>query len=101
MFQVFEKGFEELRVEFLETQGGRFPAETIGGELQQEAEGVAIAGDSMGTGPLLGYQPVSEKPLEESWKAGGEFHRSPPGRCTVPRRLVARASSSGTASMYQ
>jgi hypothetical protein len=43
VFQVFEKRFQELHVEFLEAQSGWSPTETVFGELQQETEGVAVA----------------------------------------------------------
>jgi hypothetical protein len=100
VFQVFEELLQELRAEFLEMQRGRNPTETVLGELQQETEGVTVSRHGVGAGALLGYQPIREEPLEERRKVGG-VHCSPPGTCTVPRRLVASASNSGTASIYQ
>jgi hypothetical protein len=79
VFQVFEKRFHELRIEFLETQSARGATKTVFGKLQQETEGVAIARHSVGTCTLLGYQTLGKEPLEESRKSGDD-HWSPPGR---------------------
>ena len=69
------------------------PVETVLGEQQHETEGVTVARHGVGTGTLLGYQTIREEPLEESRKAES-VRCSPPGTCTVPRRLAAMGLNS-------
>src|SRR5262249_17361603 len=99
-FQVIEKCFEKRGIEIFETQGGRRATKPLGGEAEQQAEGVAIPGDGVGTGPLLRDQSLGEESLEQRRKTDG-LHWAPLGRCGLTSRSVANANSSGTASIYQ
>ena len=88
------------RVEILDPQGGRRTSEPYLQEAQEQAEGVAIGGDGMGTRVLVRDESLSEEALEQRGK-GRSAHRAPPGRLGLPSRALACASNSGTASMYQ
>ena len=69
-------------------------AAAVGGEVQQQSPGVAVAGDRVGAGTALADQPAGEERLQRRGERG---HRGPPGA----RRAAASSISSGTASRYQ
>ena len=69
------------------------------GKAQQQAERVAVARNRMMAGLQLGTQSVGEEALDQSRKGCGiHWIASPPWAIA---RVIARSSSSGTASRYQ
>lgn len=99
-FEVEEEPFEARRVEIVEAQRGGGAPHACVDERQQQAEGIAVGRDGVGTRVLVRDEPLGEGALEGCRKTRGA-HRGPPGRRGLPSRVRACARSSGTASMCQ
>jgi len=77
-FEVFEELPQEGNIEVFHGQFGRRPSKTLGGELEQQTEGISVSRYGVLACAELLYQPLSEETLNEGLKAGNT-HRSPPG----------------------
>src|SRR5581483_8944089 len=94
LLQVIEEGDQEWGIDLGEPELRGFRLQPPLGELQEQAERVAVAGDGVRADAPLADQPTREKLLEQPGKRGLTLHcRSP----TRSRRSVARRSNSGTA----
>jgi hypothetical protein len=78
LFTVIQKGTNQRGIKILPSQLRRLPAPLLLYELEQELEGVSIAGDRMGTDLLLVDEPLGE----ERWSIKGTrvaaFMAAPP-----------------------
>ena len=70
-FQMLEEAFEERRVQILHPQRGWRATELRGREPKQQAEGIAVPRDGVGTDALLRDQPLGEEALQQRRQAGG------------------------------
>ena len=98
LLQVIEKGDQEGRIDLSQPELRWLLLQTLLGELQEQAERVAVTGDGMGTDTSLANQPIREEPLEQPGKRGLSFSWLSP---FCSRRSVAKRSNSGTAVRYQ
>jgi hypothetical protein len=76
-FEVFEELPQEGNIEVLHEQFRRRSAEALGGELEQQPEGIPVSRYGVLAGTELLEQPVGEETLNQRRKAGNA-HRSPP-----------------------
>jgi len=96
---MIQKGTNQRGIKILPSQLGRLPAPLLLYELEQELEGVAIAGDRMGTDLLLVDEPLGEELLEDKRHAGGSIHGSTSQ--WLSSRRSAHSISSGQCVRYQ
>ena len=95
-FQVVEEINDQRRVDLLELQIRRLPAETFPRERQELAEGVPVGLDGVRARLALVHQALDEEPLEQGRKAGRASHGRSSQR--LSRRRTASRISSGEAS---
>ena len=98
LLQVIEKGDQEWGIDLSEPELRWLLLQPPLGELQEQAERVAVTGDGVGADAPLADQPTREEPLEQPGERGLTPHGRSPFRS---RRSVARRSNSGTAVRYQ
>ena len=88
-----------------EGQRRGFGARPLPHEPQQQAEGVAVAGDGLRAGALVSEQVLGEERLQVRADEGGCLgqrpHVSPPTRSSGTKRAPAARSRSGVAVRYQ
>ena len=95
-FEVVQEGGDQRRVEMGDVElAGRLGG-ALGGEGEQQPEGVAVGGDGVRAGCALTDQPVGEEGLQAGASAVIVGLRS--GACS---RSAASAISSGVADRYQ
>lgn len=64
VFELVQEGTDECSVEIAEVETAGLGAGPLGGEGEQEAEGVSVSGDGVRAGSALADQPVGEECLE-------------------------------------
>ncbi len=98
--EVVEEVPDHCSIDVSDRQVGWCPPEPTGRELQQQPEGVAVAGQRVGAGAKLTCQSVGEECLH-MWRQRVNGHSASPSLNGCPDRALTSARSSGTASMYQ
>ena len=100
VLEIIEKRTEQGDVQIVQCQHRRRFAKVLLGKAQQQTEGVTVAGDRVGAGPFLAYQPVGEEGFQQGRKGDGGGHDGSL-LCACSRRSVAKLSNSGMALKYQ
>jgi len=98
-FEMVEEAPDEAGIDVLDHQVGGTPPDLVGCKVQQQPEGVAVAGHGVRACAELIDQPPGEERLYKRGQ-GMRGHVRSPRSSDVFARSRARARSSGTASMY-
>ena len=104
--EVVEEGQYGVGIQSRKRECCGFGARPVPHEAQQQAEGVAVAGDGLRTGALVGEQVLGEERLQmradKATRHGRRCpHGSPPITPPGAKRAPAARSSSGVAVRYQ
>jgi hypothetical protein len=100
LFEMIEEGAEERSVQIGQRQGrGRFAKLSLR-ILQQQTEGIPVAGESVGAHLSLSHEAVDEERLQQSREWIGGFHGKAPRSDGSTRKSACR-NSSGVAVRYQ
>ena len=96
LLEVVQEAADERGVQVAQVQPARLLAGAVVRVAQQQPPGVTVGGDGVDAGVALVDQPLGE----ERFQGRGEVAHEP---APMPRsrRSAAKASSSGTAEMYQ
>ena len=99
-FEMIQELAHEIGVDILDIHLHRLAAQLLLGEGQQQFQGVAVALCRVFASVKLAAQAIVEEVLQ-MWCQWMSAHDPALLSGAVPERSLARASNSGTASMYQ
>ena len=86
--EMSQERADQRRIEFRHRQVRGRLAQALLCILQQQTEGIAIAGDGVRTGVALLHQPIHEERLQQSGKRAGGAH----GRLPCLERSTCRSA---------
>ncbi len=102
---MVEKRQHGVGIQGRQRQRRGFGARPVPHEAQQQTKGIAVAGDRLRAGALVGEQVLGEERLQvradEATCVGRRRHGSPPTTPFGAKRAPAARSRSGVAVRYQ
>ena len=102
LFERIEESENNIGVQLLNREVGGFDASFLVHETQQQAEGVAIAGERFETCTLLGHKIIREEDLQKRSNQPRRGHPfDPPSLCCLSNSAAAVSNSSGVSVTYQ